>query len=156
MRTQKSEGVLFGPNGEALIRKTPGVCGGDACIRMTRIPISTLVEARQQGATDQRLLESFGVSLTQADLDAAWVYYKQHQQEIDREIWEDQACMVERSDAPLPTWLIVIGRRLGLSDDRIGEAFHPSLTSNELQAGWEYYGKHAQAVEQEVRRQWGT
>ena len=29
------------------IQKTPGVCGGDACIRQTRIPVWVLVNARR-------------------------------------------------------------------------------------------------------------
>ncbi len=34
------------------IEKTPGVCGGEACIVKTRIPIWVLVEARRLGYTD--------------------------------------------------------------------------------------------------------
>ena len=34
------------------IRKTPGVCGGEACIRDTRITVRGLVEWHQQGLSD--------------------------------------------------------------------------------------------------------
>jgi uncharacterized protein (DUF433 family) len=41
------------------IEKTPGVMGGDACIRQTRIPVWLLVSLRQQGATDAFILEDY-------------------------------------------------------------------------------------------------
>ena len=40
------------------VQKTPGVCGGHACIRNTRIPVWVLVSLRQQGANDRELLEN--------------------------------------------------------------------------------------------------
>jgi uncharacterized protein (DUF433 family) len=54
---ENSEVVLSGPKGEALVRKTPAVCGGDACIRGTRIMVWLLVDLKQQGASDQEILE---------------------------------------------------------------------------------------------------
>ena len=60
------------------IRHTAGVCGGNACIRNTRIPVWTLVSVRSQGATDYELLEDYP-SLVQTDLDAAWIYYQHHE-----------------------------------------------------------------------------
>ena len=38
------------------IEKTPGVCGGDACITGTRIPIWVLVNARNLGISEAQLL----------------------------------------------------------------------------------------------------
>lgn len=35
------------------IQVTPGVCGGQPCIRNTRIPVWTLVAFRQQGTDDE-------------------------------------------------------------------------------------------------------
>lgn len=67
------------------IQHTPGICGGDARIRNTRIPVWTLVSLRHQGATDRELLESYP-TLTQSDLNAAWQYYQHHQTEIDQAI----------------------------------------------------------------------
>ncbi|MFM7364679.1 MAG: DUF433 domain-containing protein [Cuspidothrix sp.] len=64
------------------VQKTPGVCGGYACIRNTRIPVWVLVSLRQQGANDRELLENYP-SLTPEDLIAAWEYYEQHTSEID-------------------------------------------------------------------------
>ncbi len=65
-----------------LIRKTPGVMGGEACIRTTRIPVWTLVGYRKLGVADARLLE-FYPSLSQDDLAAAWAYYRDNASEID-------------------------------------------------------------------------
>ena len=39
------------------IQKTPGVCGGDACIRQTRISVWVLVNARRLGISEADLLE---------------------------------------------------------------------------------------------------
>ncbi|GEM_PF-998812 len=66
---------------ETEIKHTPGICGGEARIRNTRIPVWTLVSLRQQGATDSDLLDSYP-SLIQSDLEAAWKYYQHHQDEI--------------------------------------------------------------------------
>jgi uncharacterized protein (DUF433 family) len=65
-----------------IIQKIPGVSGGHACIRNTRIPVWTLVSLRQQGATEQELLSNYP-GLTLDDLTAVWGYYYNHQSEID-------------------------------------------------------------------------
>jgi uncharacterized protein (DUF433 family) len=80
--TKNSEIVLAGPGGETLIRKTPGICGGDACIRETRIMVWLLVDLKRQGASDQEILDGYP-SLSQEDLQAAWEYHRQHPEEID-------------------------------------------------------------------------
>ncbi len=67
------------------IEKTPNVCGGDARIANTRIPVWLLVAYRRDGVPDERLLE-FYPSLTLGDLAAAWWYYAQHGPEIDAAI----------------------------------------------------------------------
>jgi len=71
---------------ETEIKHTPDVCGGDACIRNTRIPVWTLVSFRHQGATDSDLLDNYP-SLIQSDLEAAWKYYQHHKAEIDQAIF---------------------------------------------------------------------
>jgi len=70
------------------IEKHADVCGGDACIRRTRITVHGLVEYRQLGLSDEEILERIQ-GLTQADLDVAWEYYHQHPEEIERAIRED-------------------------------------------------------------------
>jgi type III restriction enzyme len=64
------------------VQKTPDVCGGDACIRKTRITVWGLVLGRRLGATDARLLENT-VGLTPDDLAVAWDYYRRNRIEID-------------------------------------------------------------------------
>jgi uncharacterized protein (DUF433 family) len=80
-----SEVVLAGPNGNALVRKTPGVCGGEACIRDSRIMVWLLVSSMRQGMSDAELLANYQ-TLTAEDLDAARLYYRQHPNEIDEAI----------------------------------------------------------------------
>ena len=67
------------------VKKTPGVCGGDPCIRNTRITVHGLVHYRQLGLSDQRILEVIQ-GLTQDDLAAAWDYYAGHAAEIEEAI----------------------------------------------------------------------
>jgi type III restriction enzyme len=51
------------------IQKTPGVCGGNACVRDTRIPVWTLQRLRELGRTDRELLDDYP-TLTPADIEA--------------------------------------------------------------------------------------
>ena len=67
------------------ITKTPGVCGGDACIRGHRIPVCVLVGYRRLGTSDADLLR-FYPALTAANLEAAWQYAAANPEEIDRAI----------------------------------------------------------------------
>lgn len=71
------------------IEKTPGVCGGEARIAGTRIPVWLLVAYRQDGVTDDRLLE-FYPSITLAELSAAWWYFAENHDEIQRAIQEQE------------------------------------------------------------------
>jgi uncharacterized protein (DUF433 family) len=116
------------------ITKTAGVCGGDACVRTTRHTVAGLVEWKQLGLTDARILEQHP-DLTQADLDAAWEYAAEHSAEIGRALWEQRAAGVEHGPgSPPPAELIAEGRRLGLSDGDIRNAFLPPLTTEEWAA----------------------
>lgn len=72
------------------ISKTPGVCGGDACVRKTRISVWGLVERRRLGASDEQLLEQIQ-GLTPDDLGAAWEYAAAHPEEIEHAIRENEA-----------------------------------------------------------------
>jgi type III restriction enzyme len=65
-----------------LIQKKPDLCGGNACIRNTRIPVWTIVSFRLQGASDEELLSNYP-GLEQQDLDAVWAYYAENPSEID-------------------------------------------------------------------------
>ena len=72
------------------VEKRPGVCGGDARIRKTRITVWGLIVRRNVGLSDAEILKRLP-DLTQGDLDAAWDYYARHQEEIDRAIRENEA-----------------------------------------------------------------
>ena len=71
------------------IQKTPGVCGGRACIRNTRITVWGLVLNRRLGVPDEQILQNI-VGLTPDDLLAAWDYYENHRAEIDEDIRENE------------------------------------------------------------------
>ena len=71
------------------ISKNPNRCGGDACIRETRIPVWAVVNFRRLGASDAQILTAYP-SLTQSDLDAAWEYAAANREEIDQAIRENE------------------------------------------------------------------
>lgn len=71
------------------ISKKTDRCGGDACIRDTRIPVWTLVNYRRLGGSDADLLRDYP-ALTPADLEAASEYYKSNAEEIERAIRENE------------------------------------------------------------------
>jgi len=72
------------------IDKTPGVCGGDACIRHTRIPVWALVQLRQLGTDEADLLRTYP-TLTADDLVNAWSYYQSHTAEIEQQIADNES-----------------------------------------------------------------
>ncbi|MEA5451289.1 DUF433 domain-containing protein [Leptolyngbya sp. CCNP1308] len=72
------------------IAKTPGVCGGVACITGTRIAVWLLVEAKQLGISEAQLLEDYG-HLTAVDLVNAWAYAAAYPAEIAADIAANQA-----------------------------------------------------------------
>jgi uncharacterized protein (DUF433 family) len=76
------------PSPVSWVEKTPGVCGGDARIRQTRITVWGLVERRHFGLSDAEILERLP-GLIPADLNVAWEYYEQHREEIDQAIHEN-------------------------------------------------------------------
>jgi uncharacterized protein (DUF433 family) len=76
------------------IEKTPGVCGGSACVAGTRVTVWGLVEARRLGYGEADLLTSYR-SITANDLTNAWHYAESHAIEIEMEIQENNAVMDE-------------------------------------------------------------
>ena len=71
------------------IEKTPGVCGGDACIANTRIPVWVLVNARHLGISEAQLLYDYP-TITAADLANAWAYAEAYANEIEIAITENE------------------------------------------------------------------
>ena len=65
------------------VERVRGVCGGEACLLRTRIPVWVLVHARDLGTDDSDLLSAYP-SLRIEDLDNAWAYYEGHREEIDQ------------------------------------------------------------------------
>ncbi len=71
------------------LKKKPGVCGGDACIASTRIPVWVLVNYRRLGCSDTELLKNYP-TLRSSDLANAWVYAEAHPDEIETAIRENE------------------------------------------------------------------
>lgn len=72
------------------IEKTPGIVGGAPRIAGTRIPVWTLVQYRQLGASEAELLLSYP-TLRAGDLANAWAYFRAHREEIEHQIAENEA-----------------------------------------------------------------
>lgn len=71
------------------IERQPDVCGGEPRIVRTRIPVWLLEQARRLGATEADLLHAYP-TLGPADLTQAWAYADTHQDEMDRQIRENE------------------------------------------------------------------
>jgi uncharacterized protein (DUF433 family) len=78
--------------GEAFpgIESTPGVCGGEAYIVRTRIPVWILEQGRRLGASEADLLHAYP-TLAAEDLTHAWAYVRSHKDEIARQIVENES-----------------------------------------------------------------
>ncbi|HWU88764.1 MAG TPA: DUF433 domain-containing protein [Kofleriaceae bacterium] len=70
------------------IEKSPGVCGGDACVVRTRIPAWTLERYRRLGWTEAQILDNFP-ALRAVDLVNVWAYVDAHLDEIEVAIREN-------------------------------------------------------------------
>ncbi len=71
------------------IDSRPDVCGGEACIVRTRIPVWLLEQARRLGTTEEALLAAYP-NLRAEDLVNAWAYSRSHTAEIERQIRENE------------------------------------------------------------------
>jgi len=67
------------------ISKKPDRCGGDACVRDTRITVWGLVAYRRLGMSDAEIMQAVQ-GLSPVDLEAAWEYVAAHPEEIDEAI----------------------------------------------------------------------
>ncbi|HVS34517.1 MAG TPA: DUF433 domain-containing protein [Gemmataceae bacterium] len=133
----------------SLISSTPGVCGGEACIRGTRIMVWLLVYMRRRGRTDADILDGYP-GLTQADLDAAWDYYGQHATEIEQAIWRTNVAADCEPGALMPAWALVYARLIGLTDDQIRDSFDPPLDAAQLDAAWQEYRRHPEQIDRRI------
>jgi uncharacterized protein (DUF433 family) len=71
------------------IESPPGVCGGEACVARTRIPVWLLERARQLGSSEADLLRAYP-TLRAQDLVNAWAYVEKHRDELERQIRENE------------------------------------------------------------------
>lgn len=67
------------------ISKKPDRCGGDACVRDSRITVWGLASYRRLGMSDREIAQTVQ-GLTPADLEAAWEYVAMNEAEIDEAI----------------------------------------------------------------------
>jgi uncharacterized protein (DUF433 family) len=72
------------------VDRTPGVCGGAACVGRTRIPVWTLEGYRRLGWSEARILENFP-ALRAVDLANAWAYASAHVEELTAELRANEA-----------------------------------------------------------------
>jgi uncharacterized protein (DUF433 family) len=72
------------------IDRRPDVCGGEACIVRTRIPIWVLLQTLRLGCSEADLLRAYP-TLRAEDLSNAWAYARVHCDEIEQQIRENEA-----------------------------------------------------------------
>ncbi len=71
------------------IERTPGVCGGDACVAGTRLPVWSIEQGRRRGFTEDELLVNYP-TLRRSNLPAVRDYVKTHAAEIEQAIRENE------------------------------------------------------------------
>jgi uncharacterized protein (DUF433 family) len=67
----------------------PAICGGEARIVRTRIPVWVLVQSRQLGISEAELLRAYP-TLRAEDLANAWAYFRARPDEIERQTRENE------------------------------------------------------------------
>jgi uncharacterized protein (DUF433 family) len=73
------------------ITKTPGVCGGRACIAGHRIRVMDIVVWHEvRGMSAAKIVEEIFPSITQADVHAALAYYFDNVEDIQKDFQNDQ------------------------------------------------------------------
>jgi uncharacterized protein (DUF433 family) len=97
-KAQAIQVLTYSLNQKRGITKTPNVCGGNACIENTRIPVWSLVKYRQLGANDAKILEAFP-HLSAADIVNAWAYAEAYPKEMEQAIQANDEAMQEDEDS---------------------------------------------------------
>ena len=73
------------------ISKTPGVCGGRACITGHRIRVMDIVLwAEMRGYSADRIVEEVFPTITKSDVYAALAYYFDNPEDIDKDFRNDK------------------------------------------------------------------
>jgi uncharacterized protein (DUF433 family) len=87
--------------GAERITKTPGICGGRACIAGHRVRVLDVAIWHEQNGWSPDEIVSHVPSITLADVHAALSYYYDHREEIQDEIRAERALAEEvRRDTP--------------------------------------------------------
>jgi uncharacterized protein (DUF433 family) len=133
------------------IEMNPAICGGEACIRGTRIMVWLLVYLQRRGKSDADLLSAYP-GLTPDDLPAAWEHFRLHPAEIERDIWTNTVAANQAPGTPIPPWSVVYARLIGMTDDQIRTAFEPPLSVTDLDAAWEQYRRNPQQIDRDIAR----
>lgn len=79
------------------IVRDPQIFGGRPIIGRHRISVHAVVTLYRHGETPETIAEDY--ELTLPEVQAALAYYHGHQEEIDREILEDQQEIARRAEA---------------------------------------------------------
>jgi uncharacterized protein (DUF433 family) len=73
------------------ITRTPGVCGGKACIDGTRVRVMDIVVLHDRGMAPEAMLDHYDSRpLTLAEVYSALAYYHDHEDEIAASFEEDR------------------------------------------------------------------
>lgn len=72
-----------------MITKTPGVCGGRACIGGTRMTVWCIVSMVKNGASNNELIEQYP-NINPDDIEDCCTYYEKHRAEIEQDIVDQQ------------------------------------------------------------------
>jgi uncharacterized protein (DUF433 family) len=71
------------------ITKTPGVCGGKACIDNTRIRVIDIVQLKREGKQPEEMQNVFAVPLSLAQVYSALAYADENPEEIAADFAEE-------------------------------------------------------------------
>lgn len=84
------------------ITKTPGICGGKACIAGHRIRVMDIVGMHDQAGLSPEEIVTELPSITLADVFAALAYYFDHREEIESE-FKREVELAEQYRSQFPT-----------------------------------------------------
>lgn len=85
------------------IAKTPGVCGGKACIAGHRVRVmDVVVQYENVGLSPAQIVKDVFPSITVADVHAAIAYYLDHREEIEAD-FRSEAEVAEKYRSVFPS-----------------------------------------------------
>ncbi|MBY0230201.1 MAG: DUF433 domain-containing protein [Gemmataceae bacterium] len=131
------------------VTRTPGICGGVACIDGTRIMVWLLVASSRHGMDDTAIHDAWP-TLPPGSVDAAFDYCSANPAEIEQDIWVNDVAANHPAQVEVPDWLIVQGKLLGVADERLREVFEPVLEQERIDAAWRAYRESPQRIHREI------